>query len=92
VHRVGAGAGRDVQDLGDVQVGVGRRGAVQRVRLVREPDEQRIAVRFGVHGDAAQSGVGGGAHDPDGDLAAVGDEDLGDLAAVRHSSAPFGVA
>ena len=37
---VGAATGRDVEDLGDVQVGLRRCRAAQRVRLVRERDEQ----------------------------------------------------
>ena len=92
VHRVRAGAGRDVEDLGDVQVGVRRGRAVQRVRLVGEPDEQRVAVRVGVHGHTGQAVVGGGTDHPDGDLAPVGDQDLGDALAVRHSWTPFGNA
>ena len=76
VHRVGAGLLGDRDDLGDVEVGVGRRRAAQRVRLVGEPDEQRVAVGLGVDRDAADPGVLAGPDHADRDLTAVGDQDL----------------
>jgi hypothetical protein len=78
VHGVGAGPTGDVEQLRDVEVGVGRAHAVERVRLVGEADVQGFAVRVGVDGDGGDRGVRTGASDADGDLAAVGDEDLGD--------------
>ena len=76
VHRVGAGLLRGGDDLLDVEVGVGGGGAAERVGLVGEPDEHGVAVRVGVHRDAADAGVLAGADDTDRDLAAVGDENL----------------
>jgi hypothetical protein len=78
VHGVRAGAARDVQQLGDVEVGLGCAGAVQGVRLVRDAHVQRLAVGVRVDGDGGEAGVAAGAGDADGDLAAVGDEDLRD--------------
>ena len=78
VHRVGARAGGDVEDLGHVEVGLGRRRAAERVRLVGQRDEQPVRVRVGVDRDAAEPRVGRGPDHPDRDLAAVGHEDLGD--------------
>ncbi len=78
VHRVRAGAARDVEQLLDVEVGVGGALALQRERLVGEPHVQRVPVGVGVDGDGGDSGVGAGAGDADGDLATVRDEDLAD--------------
>ena len=78
VHGVGPGAPRDVEQLGDVEVRLGRAGAVQRERLVGDAHVQRLAVGVGVDGDGADPGVATGTGDADGDLTAVGDEDLGD--------------
>ena len=77
VHAVGAGALGDREDLLDRQVGVAGRGAVERVGLVGEAYEQRIAVGLGVDRDAADAGVLAGADHAHGDLSAVGDQDLG---------------
>ena len=68
-------AGRHVEQLGHVQIGLSRRRPAQRERLVGDPDVQRVPVRVGVDGDRAQTGVPAGAGDADGDLAAVGDQD-----------------
>ena len=78
VHGVGAGAAGDVEQLGDVEVRLGRAGAVQRERLVGDAHVQRLPVGVGVDGDGADPGVATGSGDADGDLTAVGDEDLGD--------------
>ncbi len=91
VDRVGTGLLGGLDDLADVEVGVGRGGATEGVRLAGEPDEERIGVRFGVHRDAAQAGVAGGADDADGDLTAVGDEHLADGHCFSFESAAAGV-
>ncbi len=84
VHRVGAGLLGDRDDLGDVEVGVRRGRAAQRVRLVGDPHEQRVAVGVGVHRDAADPGVLAGPDDADGDLSTVGDQDLLQRSGLRH--------
>jgi hypothetical protein len=76
VYGVRAGPFRHVEQLVDAQVRVGGGVAAQRVRLVGEGDVRGVAVGVGVDGDAAEAGVPAGADDPDGDLAAVGDEHL----------------
>ena len=89
VHRVGAGLLGDVDDLLDVEVGVGRGRAAERVRLVGEPHEERVAVGLGVHRHAADAGVLAGADHAHRDLAAVGDEDLLQRLALRHLMLPL---
>ena len=76
VHRVRAGVGRRLEDLADVQVAVRGALAAQRVGLVGHRGVQRVQVRLAVDGDAGQPGVPAGPDDPDGDLAAVGDQYL----------------
>ena len=76
VHRVGARARRDVQELVDREVGVRRACAVERVRLVGQRHVQGRAVLVGVDGDGRDARVAACASDADGDLASVGDEDL----------------
>ena len=78
VHGVGTGTPRDVEQLGHVEVRLGRPGTSQGVRLVRDAHVQRLPVGVGVDGDGPDAGVTAGAGDADGDLTAVGDEDLGD--------------
>ena len=84
VHAVGARAPRDVDQLVDGEVGLGRGRPAQRERLVGEPHERGVAVGVGVRGDAGQPRVATGADDADGDLTTVRDEDL---AQARHGSA-----
>jgi hypothetical protein len=76
VHGVGAGGRERPEHLVDAQVRVAGRGAAERERLVGDPDVQRVEVGLGVHRDRREPGVAAGARDPDGDLAAVGDQDL----------------
>ena len=76
VDGISTGVGGDLDDLGDVEVGLGRGGATEGVGLVGEPHEEGVAVRVGVDRDRPDPGVLAGADDADGDLAAVGDEDL----------------
>ena len=82
--RVGTGLVRDPDDLVDVEVGLGRGRPLQRVRLVCEPDEQRVPVRVGVHRHAPDARVLAGPDHPDRDLAAVRDQDLLQWLAVGH--------
>jgi hypothetical protein len=76
VDRIGPGVCGPLEDLLDVQVAVGGGLPLQRVRLVRHRDVQRIEVGLGVDGDAGQAGVPARLHDADSDLAPVGDEHL----------------
>ncbi len=78
VDGVRSAAGGDAEDLGDVEVGVGRGEPVQREGLIGELHEERIRVRVCIDGNAAQSGVAGGPDDPNGDLSPIGHQHLGD--------------
>ena len=82
VHAVGAAAPDDVEDLLGVEVALGRGLAAEGVGLVGQADVQGVAVEVGVHGHGGDAQLLAGADDPDGDLAPVGDQDLG--AARRH--------
>ena len=84
VHGVGACLLGDRDDLADVEVGVARCRTTQRVRLVGQPDEQRVPVGVGVDGDAADPGVLAGPDHADRDLTAVGDQDLLQRGGLRH--------
>ncbi len=74
VHRLGAGAHGDVDELGDVEVGVARRRAAERERLVGEANVGGVAVGVRVDGDGREPGVFTRADDANCDLSAVGDE------------------
>ena len=76
VHRVRARLLGDRDDLLDVEVGVRGSGAVEAVRLVGQPHEERVPVGLRVDRHTADAGVLAGPDDPDRDLAAVGDQDL----------------
>ena len=76
VHAVDAGPLDDVEDRVGVQVALGRGLAAERVRLVGVADVQRVTVELGVHRDRGDPELSTGAHHADGDLAAVGDQDL----------------
>ena len=76
VDGVAAGLLRGVDDLVDAEVALGRRGGADRVRLVGDADVERGAVGVGVDGDGGDAHLVERARDANGDLAAVGDEDL----------------
>src|SRR5439155_1644498 len=69
-------------DLVDPQVRLGRRGGADAVGGVGHADERRAEVGLGVDGGAAEPHAPGGAEDPHGDLAPVGDEDGGNVVRV----------
>ncbi len=60
----------------DVEVAVARVRRPDADRLVGQPDVERLLVGGRVDGDGAEAELAAGADHPDGDLAAVGDEDL----------------
>src|SRR5205807_1684455 len=74
-------------DAGDVEVGAdGFAGLADAVRFVGLEAVQGEAVLVGVEGDGADAELVGGAENTDGDLAAVGDEELADAARRRNGS------
>ncbi len=76
VDRVRARVLRGLEDLGDVQVAGGRSVTAQGERLVGRTDVQRVPVRLGVHGHAADTRVPARPGHTDSDFATVGDEHL----------------
>jgi hypothetical protein len=76
MHRVRAGLRGDAQQLGDVQVGFGRRIATKAVGLGSRADVQGVGVHVRVHCHGLQARVLAGTGDADGDFSAVGDQDL----------------
>ena len=81
MDRVDAFFLRQRDDAVDVQVGLDRALALaDQVGFVRLEAVQAEAVFLGIDGDGAQAELGGGAHDADGDFAAVEGEQLLHLA------------
>ncbi|TPW02406.1 MAG: choline dehydrogenase [bacterium] len=78
VDGLGAGDLGSSDDRRDIEVALGRRSRPDTDALVGQPDPHGTAVRFGVHGDGGDAHLLAGAVDPQGDFAAVGDEDLGE--------------
>ena len=68
-----------------VLVEIAARALADFVRFVGEPGEQRAAVGRRVEGDRADSHAPRRANDPAGDLAAIGDEDVGEHSRLRES-------
>ena len=78
VERLGAGPERRLDDPLDVRVALGRRTGADQEGLVGAPDVERVPVGLRVHGHAADPELPERAEDAHGDLAAVGDEHLGE--------------
>ena len=77
MDRIGARRPGHPDDLGDRQVGLdGPEPLADPVGLVRLEAMQAQLVLLGEDGDGPLAHLVGGAHHPDGDLAAIGDEDL----------------
>jgi hypothetical protein len=84
MDRLRAGAGRGLQDPLHEEVALGGRPRTDQVGLVRDPDVQRVAVGLRVDRDRSDPELAERPEDPDGDLAAVRDEDFGE---GRHRGA-----
>jgi hypothetical protein len=77
VDRIRPGHLGHADDLGDREVGTHRRQALaDPVGLIRLEAVEAKLVFLGVDGDGLLAHLVGGAHDADGDLAPVGDQDL----------------
>ena len=76
MDRVGAGAARDVEDRVDVEIAAGGLVRPEVEGLMRLAHVARGAIAVGIDGDGRQPHLAARANDPDGDLAAVGDEDF----------------
>ena len=75
VDGVGTGAHCDIEQRGNVHVGIRRGVAGQRVGLVGHLGVQGAGIGLRVNSDGANTQVAGGAGDTDGDLAAVSNKD-----------------
>jgi hypothetical protein len=84
VHGIGAAPGRDVEQCGDVEVGLGRGSSAQGVRLVGEPGRQPVGVRVGVDRHAAEPRIRRRPDHPDSDLSPIGDKHLADSHATSQ--------
>ena len=82
VDRVGAGDLGRADDRWHVQVAVGASRRSDADVLVGEPDVQRVLVGLGVHGHGLDAELAAGVDHAQGDLAAVGNQDLLEHAAT----------
>src|SRR5581483_1803845 len=78
VDGLGARVPRDLDQLVDDEVGLVRRARADQVGLVGAPRVGSVAVRLGVDGDGLDAHLLERPHDANGDLAPVGDKDLGE--------------
>ena len=76
MHGVGARFRRGLDDPIDPKIAVARRAPADRVRLVGVPHVQRGPIALGVDGDRRNAHLAARTGNPDGDFAAVGDENL----------------
>jgi hypothetical protein len=83
MNAVGAALADGIDELLDDQVALARGRRTDGDRLVGQAHVGRQRVGFGIDGHRAQAELAAGANHPAGDLAAVGDQHLGDLAG-RH--------
>src|SRR3954462_14888509 len=86
VNGVGADLRRCRQYRVDVQVAAGSRGRPDHHSLVRDARVQRLDVGLAADRDRRGPEFPGGPHDPDGDLAAVGDQEFAHRIRVRRWS------
>ena len=77
VDAVGTGTLDDLEDLVGVEVALGRGLTAEGVGLVGQTDVEGVAVEVGVDRHGGDTQFLAGTDDPDGDLAPVGDQDLG---------------
>jgi hypothetical protein len=86
MDRLGARLLRHLDDPVHLEIALGGRPGAEQVGLVRAADVRRLAVGLRVDGHAGHAELLERAHDPDGDLAPVGDQDLGEHGARRLST------
>ncbi len=74
MHRIGTDAPRQIDDLRDVEIALGRRRRPQVVRLVGNAHVASAGVSLGVHRDGCDPKALGRARNAADDFAAVGDQ------------------
>src|SRR5262249_1772222 len=82
MHGLGAGAFAGGDDLLDNEIALRRRRRTDRHGLVGHFDVQRVAVGVGIDRNSCDSQAARGLDDPAGDLAAIGDQDTLEHAAI----------
>ena len=83
MHGISAGAAYGVEDLLDVEVGLGARRTAQGDRDVGLADEGRVGVGLGEDRHRLDAHGASRAEDAAGDLTAVGDQDASNLSGHR---------
>jgi hypothetical protein len=73
MNGIGPALMRDLEDAIDVEVTLRRSRGSEHVRLVGHANVKRLAIRFGVDGDAGDAHLACRAHDANRDLAAIRD-------------------
>ena len=76
MNRVRAGLARAVDDRVAAQIRLCRPRAAERHDFVGLAHERRVAIGIGADGHRGDAHLAAGAHDPPGDLAAIGDQNL----------------
>ena len=89
MHRLGTGLLAGVDDLLDHQIALGRRRRSDQHRLIRHLDVQRVPVRLGIDRNGLDPQAARGLDDPAGDLAAIGNQNALEHAAM-HPASPAG--
>jgi hypothetical protein len=83
MHGVGPGAAHGIEDLLDIEVGLGTRRTAQGDRDVGLADEGRVGVWLGVDGDRLDAHGARRAEDAAGDFTAVSDQNASNLSGHR---------
>src|SRR5262245_41071562 len=89
MHGIGAGPPCRIDQRGNVQIALRRRRGADRFRLIGGTHMRRPAIGVREDGDGYNPHLSAGANDPEGDLAAVGDEQPLDQ---RRAHAGFSLA
>jgi hypothetical protein len=89
MHRLGAGPLAGVEDLVDDEVAVCGRGRPNQHGLVGHFDVQRVPIGFGIDGDGFNTQAPRSLDDAAGDLAAIGDQNSLEHAAMDPASPAF---
>jgi len=91
MHGIGARFAGDADDVVDGQIGLHRpQPLADEPGFIGLEAVQGELVLARIDGDAGDAQLAGGADDADGDLAAVGDEQLADAALRTHGNPPRG--
>ncbi|MNZ95227.1 hypothetical protein D3C78_1143630 [compost metagenome] len=85
MHGIRAGTFGNRDQLGDIEIGLGRAHAFQRIGFIRQPDEKRILIGIGINGDRLQAIIATCADDAHRDLAAIGNQHFFHRSSPRNS-------